>query len=83
MQFGITKGYGHEEGYYGRGYSKETPESGVVKHILEGRNFEEQWSYALEVDPEMVFVTGWNEWIAQRAIFMDGLTLSIQVVKGY
>lgn len=65
--FGITKGYGHEEGYYGRGYSKETPESGVVKHILEGRNFEEQWSYALEVDPEMVFVTGWNEWIAQKS----------------
>ncbi|MBR5627286.1 MAG: hypothetical protein IKW74_06675 [Thermoguttaceae bacterium] len=31
-----------------------------------GRNFQEQWKRALEVDPEIVFVTGWNEWIAGR-----------------
>jgi len=29
-----------------------------------GRNFQEQWKRALEVDPEIVFVTGWNEWFA-------------------
>ncbi len=31
-----------------------------------GYNFAEQWNYALEVDPKVVFVTGWNEWIAGR-----------------
>ncbi|MCF0233863.1 MAG: hypothetical protein HUK22_02650, partial [Thermoguttaceae bacterium] len=31
-----------------------------------GRNFQEQWERALEIDPEIIFVTGWNEWIAGR-----------------
>ena len=29
-------------------------------------NFSEQWEWAISVDPEMVSVTGWNEWVAQR-----------------
>ncbi len=31
-----------------------------------GINFQEQWDYALETDPEIVFVTGWNEWLVGR-----------------
>ncbi|MBQ4112746.1 MAG: hypothetical protein IJD38_08115, partial [Clostridia bacterium] len=31
-----------------------------------GYNFAQQWEYALEVNPKVVFVTGWNEWIAGR-----------------
>ncbi len=31
-----------------------------------GANFQEQWDYAIEISPELVFVTGWNEWIAGR-----------------
>ena len=31
-----------------------------------GYNFAQQWGYALEVNPRVVFVTGWNEWIAGR-----------------
>ena len=31
-----------------------------------GFNFQEQWDRAIEVDPELVFVTGWNEWVAMR-----------------
>jgi len=31
-----------------------------------GRNFAEQWRRALDIDPEFIFVTGWNEWIAMR-----------------
>ena len=34
--------------------------------ILYGYNLAEQWEWAIGVDPEMVFVTGWNEWVAQR-----------------
>ena len=34
--------------------------------ILHGYNFAEQWEYAIAQDPEMIFITGWNEWVAQR-----------------
>ena len=33
-----------------------------------GLCFAEQWRQALNVDPEFVFITGWNEWVAQRFI---------------
>ena len=32
-----------------------------------GYNFAEQFNYALEVDPEVIFITGWNEWAMARA----------------
>ena len=32
----------------------------------EGLYFAEQWRRALEVDPEFVFITQWNEWMAMR-----------------
>ncbi len=31
-----------------------------------GYNFAEQFSYALEIDPKMIFITGWNEWAMAR-----------------
>ncbi len=33
---------------------------------LWGYNFAEQWENALDIDPKVVFVTGWNEWTAGR-----------------
>jgi hypothetical protein len=36
----------------------------------EGLYFDEQWKRVMEVDPEFVFLTGWNEWAAMR--FNDG-----------
>ncbi|MDR1153783.1 MAG: Ig-like domain-containing protein [Bacteroidales bacterium] len=36
----------------------------------EGLFFGEQWRRALEVKPEFLFITGWNEWVAMR--FTDG-----------
>ena len=33
---------------------------------LYGYNFAEQFEWAIEQDPEMIFITGWNEWVAQR-----------------
>ena len=41
-----------------------------IQQSGKGLYFSEQWKRALEVDPEFVFVTGWNEWVAMR--FMDG-----------
>ncbi len=34
--------------------------------ILYGACLSEQWENALAVDPEIVFVTAWNEWVAMR-----------------
>ena len=31
-----------------------------------GYNFAEQWSRALELDPKVIFITGWNEWLMGR-----------------
>lgn len=42
----------------------------AVKRSGEGLYFAEQWKRALAVDPEFVFITGWNEWVAMR--FDDG-----------
>lgn len=36
-----------------------------------GANFAEQWQRALDLDPEFVFVTGWNEWVASRTNFWN------------
>ena len=33
---------------------------------LYGYNFAEQFEWALGIDPEIIFITGWNEWVAQR-----------------
>ena len=32
-----------------------------------GYNFAEQFNYALEKDPKVIFITGWNEWAMARA----------------
>lgn len=41
-----------------------------IKTPAVGLYFAEQWKRALEVDPEFIFLTGWNEWVAMR--FNDG-----------
>lgn len=37
-----------------------------IKRSGEGIYFNEQWQRALAVDPEFVYITGWNEWVAMR-----------------
>lgn len=34
--------------------------------MLYGYNFAEQWEFAIKMNPDIIFVTGFNEWIAQR-----------------
>ena len=34
--------------------------------VLYGYNFAEQFENAIKADPDIIFVTGWNEWIATR-----------------
>jgi hypothetical protein len=62
---------GHASGFntaltYGRSYTKEAGQDTRPEAYLKGLNFQEQWGRAFELDPDMVFITGWNEWIAGR-----------------
>jgi len=41
-------------------------DSSIENSMYYGLNFQEQWDYAIEKDPDFVFVTGWNEWVASR-----------------
>ena len=53
-------------GSYGRSYTKAHGFSTDPEATGQGLNFQEQWDYAIELDPELIFVTGWNEWVAGR-----------------
>lgn len=36
--------------------------------MLYGYNFAEQWEFAIKMNPDIIFVTGFNEWVAQRQL---------------
>jgi len=36
------------------------------KALLEGTNFAEQWDFTRKLNPDVIFITGFNEWVAQR-----------------
>ena len=45
---------------------------GVGPHTHKGLYFSQQWEQALKIDPEFLFITGWNEWVAQRFLRKEG-----------
>lgn len=64
---------------WGRSYSHSNYSSSytyggkriVVNNMMEnsvryGIYIQEQWDYAIEEDPDIIFVCGWNEWVAIR-----------------
>lgn len=55
---------------WGRGWNVETQEN-VSEDVDKGTFFQSQWDTAIQNDPDIVFVGGWNEWIAYKQIY-DG-----------
>lgn len=53
-------------GSYGRSYTRRKGHDTRPDAHKYGLNFAEQWERAFELDPEFVFITGWNEWVAGR-----------------
>jgi hypothetical protein len=51
---------------FGRSYTNHSGQIEGAEAVNHGHNFQEQWERALELDPQFIFVTGWNEWIAGR-----------------
>ncbi len=56
---------------WGRGYTSNNKVNGNTDNIERGANFQEQWDYAISVDPKIIFVTGFNEWIACKFVNKD------------
>ena len=50
----------------GRAYTSDLSHIDDPDGRLWGYNFEEQFEYALKVDPRVIFITGWNEWNVGR-----------------
>ena len=50
---------------YSPSYENRFKEEGAAASVW-GYHFATQWEYALEVDPRVVYVTGWNEWTVGR-----------------
>lgn len=61
-------------GSQGRSFSKRKGFDPRVDGYLYGWNFQEQWERAFELDPELVFVTGWNEYTAGQWLPQHGWT---------
>jgi hypothetical protein len=62
----------HPTSNIGRSYHRgKQPPPGQTRSG-EGLYFDEQWRHGLPLSPEFVFVTGWNEWVAQRFL-ADGV----------
>lgn len=55
---------GHATRGEGRSYHNKTQAEPGDEEPYAGKFFAEQWRRALEVDPEFLMVTGWNEWVA-------------------
>jgi len=63
---------GHPISNLGRSHRKGVQPADPGTLTDRGVYFQEQWNRAHQVDPEFVFVTGWNEWVAQRFIKRKG-----------
>ena len=66
FSFSFESWDGRKHDNWGRGYTTATKENGNVAAILRGDNFQEGWDAATALDPDIIFVTGWNEWVMQK-----------------
>lgn len=46
----------------------------IENSAMYGLNFQQQWDYAIEHDPNVLFVTGWNEWTVGRYQTFEGVS---------
>jgi len=61
-----------------------TVDKNIENSKFYGLNFQQQWDYAIKQDPEFIFVTGWNEWVAIRSETWAGdTTLTNTMVDQY
>ncbi|CAF4228937.1 unnamed protein product, partial [Adineta steineri] len=71
-----------ETGSRGRSFHNNTVPSGNMLTPY-GLNVQEQWERVLQIDPQFVFVTGWNEWIALRLSEFASIKLPVMFVDEF
>lgn len=73
---GTVQGRSYTKGDYSYNYEYQnktvTVDKSTENVMFYGLNFQQQWDYALKVDPDFIFVDGFNEWIAGRFIEWEG-----------
>lgn len=71
-----------EPGAHGRNWHNgaNDPSPGA---IMRGLNFAEQFEHALKEDPQFIFITGWNEWIAGRFAEFAGVKRPVMFVDQF
>ncbi len=73
----------HPVSNIGRSFQNGKQPAPGQERTAEGLCFQEQWNRALEVNPAVAFVTGWNEWIAMRFVSDGrGQMLGKKIEKG-
>lgn len=74
---GNVRGRGYAKGDYSYSYTnagrKITIDKNTKDAYLYGLNFQQQWDYAIENDPQVIFITGWNEYVTQLATEFQGV----------
>lgn len=72
-----VRGRGYAKGNYGYTYTYKGKTVTINKDTQDayiyGLNFQQQWDYAIENDPQVIFITGWNEYVAQLAEEFQGV----------
>ena len=63
---------GHPIDNIGRSFDGPTHHEPDQINPAVGTYFSQQWEHALQTNPPFIFVTGWNEWIAQRFVQTTG-----------
>lgn len=71
-----------EIGSRGRSFHNNTFPSDKTL-IPYGLNIQEQWERVLQIDPQFVFITGWNEWIAMRLSEFASIKLPVMFVDEF
>jgi hypothetical protein len=70
----------HATSNIGRSYHGSRQPAPTECRSEQGLYFAEQWRHALPQEPEFVFITGWNEWIAQRFLSDGTMTFRGRVL---
>ncbi|MBN2505289.1 MAG: hypothetical protein JXQ71_01205 [Verrucomicrobia bacterium] len=71
-----------EPGARGRNFHRGTNDP-APDAIWHGYNAAEQWARALREDPRLIFITGWNEWIAGRFSEFNGVRAPVMFVDQF
>lgn len=79
MSFSLTK---EEMINWGRGWDPITKKN-ISENVDKGTFFQTQWDYALSVDPDVISIGGWNEWIAYKQPYWDEYVLVDAVDRQY